>query len=1042
LLGFVVSSFTVNTPSMDINELESFRLSDAVKFNQGLNPKLWGRDEHLLPEVKKQLMVIADDFKEFLGLSDLEVKDVTVSGSNAAYSYTPHSDVDLHLVVDIPKADVSEVYRELFDAKKYQYNDQHDFKIGGYNVELYVQNANDPHHSQGIYSLLNNDWVRVPSRKKPTVNDISVKSKYEDIGARIDQAIASGDLDLMDSMSKKIRDMRQAGLDKTGEFGPENLAFKVLRNNGTLDKLRQAKLAAKDRLMSLDERDNNKQDFKFGKFGAMWFPGYDYYTHSSVNNNDVPLDGGDYVEEDTPPDIKEILQPFVKSCIKYLGINKPLKIILKRDPEWTRRNGTFGRFDHATRSVTLAVSGRHVLDILRTLAHELTHARQDEQADMPVDAGKTGSPYEDEANAMAGRIMRHWVDKHPEFFKDIKFEQDQEVDEGWKDSAAGLAAAACIAGTPGCATTAGPSAMDALKTVQTVGRAAQTVKHMGRAGAEEELMQQFKNDLRRRQGQVVPEDVTDEDYNPNGPPPGPETKPTMPAGTVKVDVSDTYDWYKLGQHISNLDGLGQHDFGQGPPSTIMAFGSEEEEHKYIDALKKTGLTTTDIDPVDVNQPKGMPRQKTDPTYNVDEDKQSIDEAQISKNIQPILVKKGYKFLGKGQDQDAYLAPDGTVLKIFGYGPGGALSKGQQSFKDFADYCMAKPNNPFLPQFGGWEPFDFEGKRYLQIKCERMFDLGKSGLIMVGARLYQLASLVEAFGADRGVNKFLRRHRDEETGKLVSLIGGKQQFLLLANTIEQLSNLARKKGYRLDLHGGNFMIGSDGEIVINDPFFTGSWRFDESINEAFDKPYKILRWEKGDYGDVDAIARLDDGTFLSIMFNKGFSKETKEEAWSVEFFRNNSQEVTGEGDAQRVFATVISAMQTFIKKYKPNRIIFSASKEVEQGQNAQSRARLYDSLVQRYARAWGFRAFRADTGNKVIYELNRRQPVAEATGYIPVNDKEAQDPRYSMAITQDIKPGEVQRQAAKMGFKTDAAGIPPLLMKLQNQLKEIKAGTAK
>jgi hypothetical protein len=99
---------------------------------------------------------------------------------------------------------------------------------------------------------------------------------------------------------------------------------------------------------------------------------------------------------------------------------------------------------------------------------------------------------------------------------------------------------------------------------------------------------------------------------------GPETPPTMPAGTVKVDVSDVYDWYKLGQHISNMKGLGQHDFGQGPPSAIMSFGDEDLEHQYIQALKKTGLTTTDIDPVDPNQPPGMPRQKTDPTYNVDE----------------------------------------------------------------------------------------------------------------------------------------------------------------------------------------------------------------------------------------------------------------------------------------------------------------------------------------------------------------------------------------------------------------------------------------
>jgi hypothetical protein len=112
-------------------------------------------------------------------------------------------------------------------------------------------------------------------------------------------------------------------------------------------------------------------------------------------------------------------------------------------------------------------------------------------------------------------------------------------------------------------------------------------------------------------------DAGTEDYSPNIAT-GPETKPTMPAGTVKVDVSDVYDWYKLGQHISNLKGLGKHDFGKGPPSAILSFGDEETEHKYIDALKKTGLTTTDIDPLDPNQPKSVPRQKTDPTYNVGE----------------------------------------------------------------------------------------------------------------------------------------------------------------------------------------------------------------------------------------------------------------------------------------------------------------------------------------------------------------------------------------------------------------------------------------
>ena len=82
-------------------------------------------------------------------------------------------------------------------------------------------------------------------------------------------------------------------------------------------------------------------------------------------------------------------------------------------------------------------------------------------------------------------------------------------------------------------------------------------------------------------------------------------------------------------------------------------------------------------------------------------------------------------------------------------------------------------------------------------------------------------------------------------------------------------------------------------------------------------------------------------------------------------------------ATMLFIATLSAIKTFItggnpavKKYKPNRIIFSASKEVEPGQKIQSRANLYDALVQRYARALGFKAFRADAGNKVHYELSR------------------------------------------------------------------------
>ena len=106
---------------------------------------------------------------------------------------------------------------------------------------------------------------------------------------------------------------------------------------------------------------------------------------------------------------------------------------------------------------------------------------------------------------------------------------------------------------------------------------------------------------------------TDEDQHPNEKPVGPETKPTMPKGTIRVKVSDVYDWYKLGQHISDLEKLGKHDFGKGPPEAVISFGSEEEEHKYIKLLQQLGLEILDVDPGAADAP-GV---ETDPTYNTE-----------------------------------------------------------------------------------------------------------------------------------------------------------------------------------------------------------------------------------------------------------------------------------------------------------------------------------------------------------------------------------------------------------------------------------------
>ena len=381
---------------MNILELDSYNLDDAVKFNDHLNPRLWNANEHLRPEVRDQLLRIADDFREFLGVTDIDLQDITISGSNAAYTYTPNSDIDLHLVVKMPD---DAIYRELFDAKKFQYNEQHNITIGGYDVELYVQDADQPHISQGIYSVVNNAWLQVPRRRRAEVDDTSTRNKYEKVGAQIERAVKSSNLKRISQLAEKIKKMRQTGLEQHGEFGPENLAFKMLRTQGLIKQLYDARNAAKDRELSLKEKTVVKTPVKYG------FKTPEIVEAAPVEPTPVPSD-------------EEILQDFIRFCVAELKIKHMPTVKLRKDPQWSVRNRTFGRYTNDQHLLEVAWGGRHIMDVLRTVAHELTHKHQHERDGSKMDntAGETGSPWENEANARAGILMRDYARMHPDYF--------------------------------------------------------------------------------------------------------------------------------------------------------------------------------------------------------------------------------------------------------------------------------------------------------------------------------------------------------------------------------------------------------------------------------------------------------------------------------------------------------------------------------------------------------------------------------------------------------------------------------------------------
>jgi hypothetical protein len=149
------------------------------------------------------------------------------------------------------------IVKEFFDAKKNIWNEKHDIKIKGYDVELYVQDVDEPHVSSGVYSILNNKWVVEPEKKTPKIDDKMILIKGEEYAKKIDNLIKKGKntdvIDKIDDLRKKLKSFRQSGLENGGEYSYENLTFKLLRRNGYIEKLLKLKNIITDKKLSLTQ---------------------------------------------------------------------------------------------------------------------------------------------------------------------------------------------------------------------------------------------------------------------------------------------------------------------------------------------------------------------------------------------------------------------------------------------------------------------------------------------------------------------------------------------------------------------------------------------------------------------------------------------------------------------------------------------------------------------------------------------------------------------------------------------------------------------
>jgi len=251
----------------DDDDLDVKIIISSLYVKDSLKPDVWTdvdrrADPKLDSEIREKLMEIAQNYFDDLGLPDIKIDDITFTGSLANYNWSQSSDIDLHIILDFSQfaEQDAEFIKMFFKLKNSQWNKSHNIFIKGHEVEIYVQDKDESHASTGVYSVTNNKWNIVPSFRYPEVDWECVGHKAENLKAQIDDTqedYEEARYEKAFSKATKLRDkiarLRKSGLEKGGVYSVENLAFKTLRRNEYLNKLRQLSLDSYDKMMSIQE---------------------------------------------------------------------------------------------------------------------------------------------------------------------------------------------------------------------------------------------------------------------------------------------------------------------------------------------------------------------------------------------------------------------------------------------------------------------------------------------------------------------------------------------------------------------------------------------------------------------------------------------------------------------------------------------------------------------------------------------------------------------------------------------------------------------
>lgn len=240
---------------------ENKKIIKSFKVQDKLNPIFWVEDNgafKLKEEIRKALLKVVEDYADFVDV-DLDIEDITLTGSLSNYNWSDFSDVDLHILMDFGD-NKNSLLKKYLDSRRIIWNSVRDVTAKDFDVEIYVQDSNEPHFASGVYSVLNDSWINEP-RQDDEVNIDSEKllSKAKNFMDKIDAIERASKkeepevvLEKIAKLKDKIKKYRSSGLAAKGEYSYENLAFKFLRRNEYLKKLNDIKNELIDQTLTIE----------------------------------------------------------------------------------------------------------------------------------------------------------------------------------------------------------------------------------------------------------------------------------------------------------------------------------------------------------------------------------------------------------------------------------------------------------------------------------------------------------------------------------------------------------------------------------------------------------------------------------------------------------------------------------------------------------------------------------------------------------------------------------------------------------------------